>query len=148
MMWNDKGICTYPRCSCKATGVYCDRRKSGSDKRKRTSIPKRSKKGQLRAEEKKTLITSDMVLYLEIWEERPHRCTECSIPLGEKPLMQFFHHVLAKGHPRYGHLRHDKDNITLLCWSCHDKVTASLQALPKIYQLYLQLLKQHGYDNT
>jgi 5-methylcytosine-specific restriction endonuclease McrA len=138
-------VCRWPACNCRGTGVYCSsKRKSDSNKRKRKAIPRRSKKGLLRAKEKQTLIASDMVLYLEIWSERPHICYECEVSLGNEAMMQFFHHLLIKSGQRYGHLRHERKNIVLLCWACHDKVTGSVHALPKTYELYLKTLSYYG----
>lgn len=145
-MWNDKGVCTYPRCSCKATGNYCSKRSSSKEK-KRKPIAKRSEKGILKAAEKKVMVDNDMLLYWEIWEERPHVCFECDQPITGPPLLQYFHHLLAKGLDRFKHLRHEKRNICILCTSCHNKVTDSLQALPKTYVLYIETLKYYGFTS-
>lgn len=56
-------------------------------------------------------------LFLEIWQERPHYCTQCNKYLGEEPQAIFFSHIKSRGaHPE---LKMDKDNIRLLCSSCH-----------------------------
>jgi hypothetical protein len=140
MMWNDKGVCTYPRCSCKATGVYC-KDKGKNSKSSPRAIPRVSKKGILRAQDKALMLETDMLLYLEIWKERRHVCFECDHPLGDEPRMQYFHHVLEKGAERYAHLRHNKDNIVLLDWAHHDGVPSNLDKMPKLKAYREQLLK-------
>lgn len=56
-------------------------------------------------------------LFLEIWKERPHLCSECGKRLGEDPLPIFFSHIKSRGaHPE---LKMDKNNIELLCSACH-----------------------------
>lgn len=63
--------------------------------------------------------TGEKELFLEIWNERPHYCTNtnCKEYLGEEPLTHYFAHLKSKG--AHGELRLNKDNITLLCFDCH-----------------------------
>lgn len=63
--------------------------------------------------------TGERELFLEIWEERPHYCTnkDCQEYLGEEPLTHYFAHLKSKG--AHNELRLDKDNIALLCFDCH-----------------------------
>lgn len=63
--------------------------------------------------------TGEKELFLEIWEERPHYCTNinCKEYLGEEPLTHYFSHMKSKG--AHNELRLDKQNITLLCFDCH-----------------------------
>mgnify|MGYP000186467805 CR=1 FL=1 len=56
-------------------------------------------------------------LFLEIWNERPHKCVQCGKNLGEDPQPIFFSHIKSRGaHPE---LKMDKNNIELLCSACH-----------------------------
>lgn len=56
-------------------------------------------------------------LFQEIWNERPHKCTECGKDLGNDPKPIFFSHIKSRGaHPE---LKMDKNNIRLLCSACH-----------------------------
>jgi hypothetical protein len=61
--------------------------------------------------------TGEWDMFLEIWSERTHKCLECNMDLGNKPLPIFFSHILTKG--RTPELRLDKRNIELLCAVCH-----------------------------
>ena len=63
--------------------------------------------------------TGEKELFLEIWNERPHYCTnpECRTYLGEEPMTYFFSHIKSKG--AYPELRLVKSNIELLCFDCH-----------------------------
>jgi hypothetical protein len=144
--WNDKGVCTYPRCSCKATGVFCKDKDKKNSKSAPRAIPRVSKKGILRQQDRALMLETDMLFYLEIWSERPHVCFECDGPLGDEPLLQYFHHVLEKGSPRYAHLRHEKMNIVLLDWVHHDSVPANLDKMPKLKEYRNHLLKHFNLD--
>lgn len=63
--------------------------------------------------------TGERELFLEIWNERLHYCTNqnCKSYLGEEPLTHFFAHIKSKG--AHNELRLDKSNICLLCFYCH-----------------------------
>ena len=65
--------------------------------------------------------TGERKLFLEIWDERPHVCSNpsCSKFLGNEPKVYFFSHIKSKG--AYPELRLDKKNIELLCFECHQK---------------------------
>ena len=56
-------------------------------------------------------------LFLEIWEERKHKCDLCEKHLGHEPLAFFFSHILSKG--AYPAFKLNKENIMLNCWDCH-----------------------------
>jgi len=56
-------------------------------------------------------------MFLEIWTEREHICTNCQCYLGDEPMAHFFAHILAKG--KFPELRLVKTNIMLLCLDCH-----------------------------
>lgn len=53
-------------------------------------------------------------IYREIWEERPHECSNCGYPISW-PIAHVFAHIKSKG--ARPDLKHDKDNIRLLCSS-------------------------------
>lgn len=113
---NSRGEC--PNCVFKKNHdgktkfqVYWE--KEGEKKRlgkqiKRTPIKKKFRKP-----------TGERELFIEIWNERPHYCSnpKCRKWLGEEPLVNFFSHRKAKStHPE---LRLEKTNIDLLCRECH-----------------------------
>ena len=62
--------------------------------------------------------TGEKEVFLQIWKERPHICSNCKEPLGHEPLAHFFSHIVPKS--RNESLRLDPDNILLQCWLCHD----------------------------
>lgn len=67
----------------------------------------------------KATVKADDAFYQEIWSERPHRCEECGIFLGDTLKKHFFSHIITKGsHPN---LRHIKDNINVLCLTHHQQ---------------------------
>lgn len=63
--------------------------------------------------------TGEREMFLEIWNERPHICTNpsCKKNLGDEPIVHYFSHIKPKG--KYPELRLLKTNIRLLCISCH-----------------------------
>lgn len=61
--------------------------------------------------------TGERDLFLEIWEERPHICTNCKEELGREPRTYMFSHIKSKGSDSSKRL--SKDNIELLCFDCH-----------------------------
>lgn len=62
-------------------------------------------------------ITGERELFIEIWYERLHYCSNCKIYLGQEPKAYMFSHDKAKS--IRGDLRLEKNNITLLCFDCH-----------------------------
>ena len=61
--------------------------------------------------------TGEKKVFLEIWEEREHICTNCKEHLGSQPIVNYFAHIKPKStHPE---LRLEKDNIQLMCMACH-----------------------------
>lgn len=141
--------CKWPRCSCKATGVYCAEKAKKTAKKApkplvRTRIKPRSEKGQIKAIAKKGLIQTDMVFYLtQIWEVRKHECYVTKEPLHE-PKTYNFHHVLEKRpYPEY---RHKEWNIILVSWLIHDKIHRNIDNVPKVKKLteYLKNLHDSG----
>jgi hypothetical protein len=63
--------------------------------------------------------TGERDLFLEIWKEREHICSnkDCRKYLGDEPCVQYFSHIKSKG--AYPELRLDKSNIEILCGECH-----------------------------
>ena len=60
---------------------------------------------------------SEKKMFLEIWDEREHLCTNCGKHLGYEPRAHYFSHIKGKG--AYPELKYNKDNIQLLCMECH-----------------------------
>lgn len=74
-------------------------------------------KKRVLSEKAKSKIDLDTKFYEEIWNERFHSCEECGKELGNKWERYMFSHILSKGsHPS---LRHEKENINILCFDCH-----------------------------
>lgn len=89
-----------------------------------------SKKSRLNAKTKQK-IDADTRFYKEIWNERPHKCEECGVYLGEQWKRFMFSHILSKGaHPK---LRHDKQNINVLCLEHHQQWEFGNRKTMKIY---------------
>lgn len=61
--------------------------------------------------------TGERELFLKIWEEREHYCTNCKTFLGHAPMAHYFSHIIPKS--RDASKRLDPDNIQLLCVVCH-----------------------------
>ena len=100
-------------------GGYCKNHQRLREDKKPASLKKVSSKGKEKKELKKALYPTDMAFYFGIWNKRPHVCYNCDKDLGARPLTLYFDHILEKGNPKYAHLRHNEDNICLLCWDCH-----------------------------
>ena len=88
-------------------------------------IPKKEYKGinkisLKKSKEKEEIHGLDDTFYKEIWSERPHKCKMCNVPLGFTLHWNFMHHILEKGRRVYEHLRHEKENIIVVCQNCHD----------------------------
>ena len=91
----------------------------------------------------KDKIDLDTKFYEEIWSEKPHYCEECDKDLGKNWERYMFSHILSKGsQPK---LRHNKDNINILCLECHQKWEFGDKKSMKIYpanERLIELLKQ------
>lgn len=68
---------------------------------------------------KKYKATGEAEMFKEIWEERPHVCTNCKVPLGNEAKTWFFAHIHSK--KQYPELRLIPANIRLLCFECHQQ---------------------------
>lgn len=90
-----------------------------TDGKKPKPIIKRTPKAQEKINLKKELFPTDMAFYLKVWLSKPHICEACGKSLGNKPKTYNFDHILEKGNKKYAHLRHEPDNICLLCMDCH-----------------------------
>ena len=86
------------------------------------------KQNPARIRKNKEVHNADKEFYLEIWNERPHRCAICLKPLGNVPLLHFFHHILEKGRSKYVHLRYEKENIILVCKDHHEAFHAAYRS--------------------
>lgn len=114
--------------------------------KKQKPIPKYSEKGLLKKEQKKTLLKTDMALYMEIWQERRHEDFETGQPIKGKPVLANFHHVLEKSENNltdYSIYRHCKWNIVIVSKDTHNQVHSNIDLCPKIKALRLQLEKAH-----
>ena len=91
----------------------------------------------------KDKIDLDTKFYEELWSERPHYCEGCDKDLGKNWERYMFSHILSKGsQPK---LRHNKDNINILCLECHQKWEFGDKKSMKIYpanERQIELLKQ------
>ena len=61
--------------------------------------------------------TGEKKMFLKIWGERFHVCSNCGKLLGDVPKSYMFSHREAKG--ANGKNRLNPDNIDLLCFDCH-----------------------------
>lgn len=65
----------------------------------------------------KQFIDKDASFYNEIWKENLHICSVCNCDLGATWRKWNFHHLKPKA--KFPKLRWDKDNIVLICLTCH-----------------------------
>jgi len=76
----------------------------------------------------------DWDFYLEIWNEREHRCFETGRWLGNEPSTAFFHHLLEKRD--YPEFRHCKWNIVIIHPMVHDQINIfGLGKTPRVKEL-------------
>lgn len=111
-----------------------------------------SDKQKFRVKLRVTLLEEDKKMYMEIWEEackennlheREYpRCWSCRKYLGTEPNLMFFHHVLEKRN--FPELRHDKDNIRLLCIDCHSSYETNPDTRADIKYLREILLESYN----
>ena len=91
----------------------------------------------------------DTQFYEQIWNERPHRCEECGTSLGNVWQRIYFSHILTKGSQPT--LRHNKENINLLCAKHHIQWETGHKQAMRIYsknRAIIQKLKQYGHNPT
>lgn len=120
---NSKGLCS--ECQYKKTHgrsrqeVYLERSKEREkNKPIKYTFAKRKPLKTYKKRLKKSN-TGELEMFKEIWEERPHICSNlnCRRDLGEDLNIQYFSHIRSKG--AFPELRLDKNNIDLLCCQCH-----------------------------
>lgn len=81
--------------------------------------PKPAKKDKVAKSYKyKRKPTGESSVFLKIWEERPHYCQICFVPIAEA-IPNNFMHVLAKGLNKYPKFKLNPQNIILACADCH-----------------------------
>jgi hypothetical protein len=83
-----------------------------------------------------------MDLFLEIWNERPHKSEVSGEKLGKEPLTIFFHHIFPK--KKFPERAFDKENIILLTWEEHDNVEINIYKYDKIN--YIREKLKQKYD--
>lgn len=106
---------------------------------KKISNKKDVDKDKLQAME---LRKKDNDFYMQIWNNRPHKCFETDVPLGGEPNLTMFHHILPKyEYPQY---RHEEWNIVLCTWEQHNQFHMNPKKTPKMYAYYLELLEKHN----
>lgn len=111
---NIKGIC--PDCTYK--------RNHGGRSAQEISLEKQRAKPRIfkRQQIKPKKSTGEYQLFLEIWGEREHKCSNCKADLSEnvsrRSFVKYFSHQKSKG--AFPELRLDKNNIELNCPPCHD----------------------------
>ena len=87
----------------------------------KSSLPSFIKRTPIKKNTTKTSrkIREDVKFYNELWNENPHYCENCKIYLGEELNKSYISHILSKGaYPKH---RHNKENINILCFKCHQK---------------------------
>lgn len=65
----------------------------------------------------KQFVDKDTAFYSEIWRERLHKCELCGVDLGGAWKNWNFHHLKLKS--KFPELRYEKDNLILVCLTCH-----------------------------
>lgn len=107
---------------------------------------------------KKNLIRDDHQFYLSVWKKRFYdlsgtllirtpKCECCQKKLGFEPLTTYFHHILEKRN--YPELRHEKENIAILCPECHSRYETFPDNVPYLVNLRKTMLDlfNKGYFN-
>lgn len=137
--------CTVEGCSQpRFAKGYCKRHQSLRTDKKPKALKKISEKGKIKKELKKELVQNDMSFYLKIWLARPHVCTFCKCDLGVKPKTYYFDHILEK--QAFPGLRHDEENIQLLCLECHSNKTNGI--VPAWFKTEKEKLKELHKDDA
>lgn len=80
------------------------------------------KKKQITPEKKdarKLQSAKDWAMYQDIWNEREHKCVVCSDRIYGELKNLYMDHILDKGIEKYAHLRYEKQNIAVVCSTCH-----------------------------
>jgi len=125
---------TCKQCGKNCEGEYCFQHKPRKALRKTSFIEKIKdyqysymdsviKINALLEKEGKNYMYERDEFFLSIWKKRPHKCENCNVNLGKKPLSYMFDHILEK--EKYPELKLEEDDIWLLCLECHDNKTRS-----------------------
>lgn len=96
-------------------------------------LAKKSAKKIAEEKESKELLKQDEEFYMEVWQASPNKCWNCNGGLGNTPHNYMFHHLLPKR--SYPQFRHTKENIAILCLTCHSKCETNIDFAPKIKAL-------------
>lgn len=95
---------------------------------KRTSLKRKPFKAKKSPLKKKPLSPEEYVkglkmhnFFLEIWNERAHKCEVCDKSLGNSAMSYMFDHILEKS--KYPNLAFEGENILLVCMECHEVKT-------------------------
>jgi 5-methylcytosine-specific restriction endonuclease McrA len=64
---------------------------------------------------------ADWRFYMEIWNEREHKCQECGKWLGDECRTIYMDHLIEKS--THNELRYEKPNIWVVCWEHHSQKT-------------------------
>jgi len=103
------------KCLC---GDCVYRNNHGGKSRIQVALEKKAQKPLIFAKKmSRCKVTGERDLFINIWEIRPHYCTNCGKWLGNEPRTYMFSHRIAKG--VNGKERLNPDNIDLLCFDCH-----------------------------
>lgn len=105
---------------CKTCGKNADSEYCFQHKPRKPLVQSRLNKSAFSAGNVKK-ISEMQEFFLNIWKKRPHRCENCDAHLGSEPLSYMFDHVLEKS--KYPDLRHEEENICILCLDCHSNKT-------------------------
>ena len=108
-------------CGKNAEGLYCfmhKPRKALAKTKMSSFLHTKLKKSQNNFEQ----ISEMQEFFLLIWNKRKkHECENCGKWLGKEPLSYMFDHLLEKS--KFPELKHEEDNIMLVCLECHDLKT-------------------------
>jgi len=137
-----KKICEKPGCNRFSFGKFCRLHTIRQPLKTKRRLSPRKKTIQEVAEKKRS--TEEMwKLFLEIWNERPHRCEATGKFLGKEPLSTMFHHLLPKQDSLFPQYKFCKWNIALIDPNIHAAVESNIDLVPAIKQRYLALLQAH-----
>jgi hypothetical protein len=103
-------------CGKNAEGLYCFLHKP------RKALAKTKMSSFLHEKlDKSTSISEMQQFFIQMWNKRKHECENCGKWLGKEPLSYMFDHLLEKS--KFPELKHEEDNIMLVCLECHDLKT-------------------------
>lgn len=98
--------------------------------------------------ERREVLRKDRVLFLYIFNIKPHECEECGIPLsdifedadGNIVAMYRFSHILGKG--AFPEFRHNRLNMNILCLECHQVWEFGDKKKMKIYKDNMEIIQK------